>query len=157
MTASLGNAWLSPRAKHNNTHHTYAARVSKAAETASSTSATMDLPSCESLPLGFNGFAKATFDPLDNNDYMTKPRVLKLLQEVCIVYACLAVKRNDGVVGEKAKHNDAARGYQDIVVPGFLKWARENGIKLPVWLAMDMFGRSTMFGGEGEVISVQIY
>ena len=132
------------------THHTqHASRVYKAAETASSTSPTMSLGPDNTLPLEFNVFVEATFELLlAESSFMTKAKLLKHVQNVCIMYACLGVKRNDGCVGEKAKHKDAAEAYRDVVVPFFLRWAKENSVKLPTWLTFDMLGRSTMTGGK---------
>ncbi|CAB1110555.1 unnamed protein product [Ectocarpus sp. CCAP 1310/34] len=68
-------------------------------------------------------------------------QVLKHLQNVCIVYACLAVKRNAGIVSTQAKHAAAAQGYKDIAVPGFFKWLQENLDKedffLQPWLTFE--------------------
>ena len=92
---------------------------------------------------------EATFELLlAESSFMTKAKLLKHVQNVCIMYACLGVKRNDGCVGEKAKHKDAAEAYRDVVVPFFLRWAKENSVKLPTWLTFDMLGRSTMTGGK---------
>lgn len=70
----------------------------------------------------------------------------KQLQNVCIVYACLAVKRNAGIVGTDAKLAAAAQGYREIAVPSFFRWARDNGYTLPSWLTFDMMGRTTKQG-----------
>lgn len=92
------------------THHTqHASTVCKAAGTASNTNLTMSLGPDDTLPLEFSGFVQATFDLLlADSPFMTKAKLLKHVQHVCIMYACLEVKRNDGCVGEKAKLKDAA-------------------------------------------------
>lgn len=117
----------------------------------------MNVAHVEALPLDFNGCVQACFDlMLDGKKFMTKAKLLKHLQNVCIVYACLAIKRNDGIVGEKAKHAHAAKGFEEVAVPGFLKWASENSVALPSWLTVDMLGRSTMTGGEGEGMGLDL-
>ena len=48
-----------------------------------------------------------------NCNCMTTSKILKHMQNACIFYercACLAVRRNDGIDGEKAKHTDAVKG-----------------------------------------------
>ena len=65
---------------------------------------------------------------VDNTDTSQK-QLLQQIQNVCIVYAFLAVKRNAGIVSTDAKHAAAARGYEEIAYPGFFRWARDNGVQ----------------------------
>ena len=117
----------------------------------------MNVPHVEPLPVDFNGCIKAAFEMIiKESTYMTRTKILKQLQNVCIVYACLAVKRIDGVIGERAKQKDAATGFQEVVVPGFLKWASLNGVSLPPWLTREMFGKSTMGGGERDRMTLNV-
>ena len=117
----------------------------------------MSDPHVEPLPLDFNGCVEAAFEiVLKENTYMTRTKILKQLQNVCIVYACLAVKRNHRVIREKAKQKDAATGFQEGAVPGFLKWVSLNRVSLPPWLAREMFGKSTMGGGEGDRMTLNL-
>ncbi|CAN0372970.1 unnamed protein product [Pylaiella littoralis] len=68
------------------------------------------------------------------------------MQSVCIVYACLAVKRNAGILDKESKLAAAAKGYEEIAVPGFFRWARDNDIVLPAWLTVEKMGCSTLTG-----------
>ena len=56
---------------------------------------------------------------LDNNEISQK-QLSKQVQNVCIVYACLAVKRNAGIVSTDAKYAAAARGYDRSLFHFFL-------------------------------------
>ncbi|CAM9655205.1 unnamed protein product, partial [Hapterophycus canaliculatus] len=106
----------------------------------------MNLEDVIPLPLEDNEYVAAAISLLLDDTKQTKIKVTKHLQNVCIVYACLAVKRNAGVVGNDAKHAAAAKGYKEIAVPGFFRWARDNNYTLPSWLTFDMMGRTTMTG-----------
>lgn len=64
------------------------------------------------------------------------------------MHACLAVKRNAGIVGTDAKHKAAARGHKDIALPGFFRWARGNKVVFPTWLGAEKMGQATMRGDE---------
>ncbi|CAN0125262.1 unnamed protein product [Ascophyllum nodosum] len=99
------------------------------------------------LPLELNEYAEATLDIFGQEARMSPIKLLKHLQNVCIVYACLAVKRNAGIVNIEAKHAAAAKAFKDIAVLGFFKWLQKNGIefKMP-WLTLDVMGRPTMSG-----------
>ena len=72
---------------------------------------------------------------VDNTDISQK-QLLKQVQNVCIVYACLAVKRNAGIVSTDAKHAAAGRGYGEISVAAFFRWAWCNGIQFRSWLTI---------------------
>ncbi|CAN0260680.1 unnamed protein product, partial [Scytosiphon promiscuus] len=50
------------------------------------------------------------------------------------------------IVGTDAKLAAAAQGFREIAVPGFFRWARDNGYTLPSWLTFDMMGRTTKDG-----------
>ena len=116
----------------------------------------MKLENVVPLPLKLNEYVEATLKILVEEARITPPKLLKHLQNVCIVYACLAVKRNAGIVSTEAKYKAAAKGYKDIAVPVFFKWLQENGVefKMP-WLTLDVRGRSTMSGGEIQQLSVE--
>ena len=107
------------------------------------------------LPLELNEYAEATLDIFGQEARMSPIKLLKHLQNVCIVYACLAVKRNAGIVNIEAKHAAAAKAFKDIAVLGFFKWLQKNGIafKMP-WLTLDVMGRPTMSGGKIQQLSV---
>ena len=73
------------------------------------------------FPLEINEYVEATLDILGEEVRMTPTKLLKHLRSVCIVYACLAVKRNGRIVSTQAKHAAVAKGYKDIAVPSFFK------------------------------------
>ncbi|CAB1107341.1 unnamed protein product [Ectocarpus sp. CCAP 1310/34] len=112
----------------------------------------MKLDGVQSLPLKFNSYAEAVISMLrDRSSGLTDAKLLKHLQNGCIVYACLAVKRNAGIVSTQARHAAAAQGYKDIAVPGFIKRLQENLDKedffLQPWLTCEVMGKSSMKGG----------
>ncbi|CAB1104272.1 unnamed protein product [Ectocarpus sp. CCAP 1310/34] len=87
----------------------------------------MKLDGVQSLPLEFNSYAETVISMLrDRSSGLTDAKLLKHLQNVCIVYACLAVKRNAGIVSTQAKHAASAQGYKDIAVPGFSSGSRKT-------------------------------
>ncbi|CAN0259213.1 unnamed protein product, partial [Pylaiella littoralis] len=107
----------------------------------------MNLDNVLPLPLGCSDYVTTSAKLILDNDDITQKQLLKQMQNVCIVYACLAVKRNAaGIVGTDAKHAAAATGYKEIAVPGFLRWARDEGLKLPTWLTVDRMGCTTLVG-----------
>lgn len=110
---------------------------------------TMNLDQVTPLPLEFSGYVKTAMGLLLDND-ISKKQLLKHLQNVCIVYACLGVKRNAGILSTEAKYAEAAKGYKEISVPGFFRWARDNGVTLLPWLTQEKMGHTTMNGGEME-------
>ncbi|CBJ30443.1 hypothetical protein Esi_0193_0009 [Ectocarpus siliculosus] len=106
----------------------------------------------QSLPLEFNSYAETVISMLRDrrSSGLTDAKLLKHLQNVCIVYACLTVKRNAGIVSTQAKHAAAAKGYKDIAVLGFFKWLKENleadqYFSQP-WLTFEVMGRTSMSG-----------
>ncbi|CAB1100097.1 unnamed protein product [Ectocarpus sp. CCAP 1310/34] len=114
----------------------------------------MKLDGVQSLPLEFNSYAETVISMLRDkrSSGLTDTKLLKHLQNVCIVYACLAVKRNAGIVSTQAKHAAVAKGYKDIAVPGFFKWLKENleadqYFSQP-WLTFEVMGRTSMSGGQ---------
>lgn len=109
---------------------------------------TMNLDNVLPLPLDCSDYVTTSAKLILDNDDITQKQLLKQMQNVCIVYACLAVKRNAGIVGTDAKHAAAATGYKEIAVPGFLRWARDEGLQLPTWLTVDRMGCTTLVGGE---------
>ncbi|CAB1103992.1 unnamed protein product [Ectocarpus sp. CCAP 1310/34] len=115
----------------------------------------MKLDGVQSLPLEFNSYAETVISMLrDRSSGLTDAKLLKHLQNVCIVYACLAVKRNAGIVSTQAKHAAAPQGYKDIAVPGFFKWLQENLDKedffLQLWLTFEVMGKTSMKGGNTQ-------
>ncbi|CAB1108003.1 unnamed protein product [Ectocarpus sp. CCAP 1310/34] len=71
----------------------------------------MKLDGVQSLPLEFNSHAETAISMLrDRSSGLTDAKLLKHLQNACIVYTCLAVKRNAGIVSTQAKHAAAAQG-----------------------------------------------
>ncbi|CAM9470219.1 unnamed protein product [Ectocarpus sp. 4 AP-2014] len=113
----------------------------------------MKLDGVQSLPLEFDSNAETVISMLRDwrRNGLTDAKFLKHLQNVCIVYACLAVKRNAGIVSTQAKHAAAAKGYKDIAVPGFFKWLKENleadkyYFSQP-WLTFEEMGRTSKIG-----------
>lgn len=103
----------------------------------------MNLDKVIPLPLENNEYVAAGMQLLLEDTKQTPVKTIKQLQNVCIVYACLAVKRNAGIVGSDAKLAAAAQGYREIAVPGFFRWARDHGYTLPSWLTFDHMGRTT--------------
>ncbi|CAB1105946.1 unnamed protein product [Ectocarpus sp. CCAP 1310/34] len=109
----------------------------------------MKLDNVQPLPLEFNGYVEGTLELLLGGKGLSQIKLLKHLQNVCIVYACLAVKRNAGIVSTEAKYKAAAKGYKDIAVPGFFKWLKENGIVIKqAWLTFEVMGRTSLNGGK---------
>ncbi|CAB1104404.1 unnamed protein product [Ectocarpus sp. CCAP 1310/34] len=107
----------------------------------------MKLDNVQPLPLEFNGYVEGTLELLLGGKGLSQIKLLKHLQNVCIVYACLAVKRNAGIVSTEAKYKAAAKGYKDIAVPGFFKWLKENGIVIKqAWLTFEVMGRTSLNG-----------
>ena len=92
----------------------------------------MKLENVVPLPLEFDEYAEAILDVLEEEGHMTPSKLLKHLQNVCIVYAFLSVKLNAGIVSTEAKHAAAAKGYKEIAVPGFFKWLQENGVEFKI-------------------------
>ncbi|CAB1097477.1 unnamed protein product [Ectocarpus sp. CCAP 1310/34] len=112
----------------------------------------MKLDGVQSLSLEFNSYAETVIPMLrDRSSGLTDAKLLKHLQNVCIVYACLAVKRNAGIVSTQAKHAAAAQGYKDIAVPGFFKWLQETldneDFFLQPWLTFEVMGKASLKEG----------
>ena len=113
-----------------NTHtHTHIKHVLRThPQTNTQTMNAMKLKNVVPLPLEFNEYAEATLDTLGEEACMTPTKLFKHLQNVCIVYACLAVKRNAGIVSTEAIHAAAAKGYNrrtslsQATVQGVLVW-----------------------------------
>ncbi|CAN0072073.1 unnamed protein product, partial [Pylaiella littoralis] len=107
----------------------------------------MNLDETLPLPLEYSEYVKtaAKLVLLDNED-ITQKQLLIHMQSVCIVYACLAVKRNAGILDKESKLAAAAKGCEEIAVPGFFRWARDNDIVLPAWLTVEKMGCSTLTG-----------
>ena len=114
----------------------------------------MKLDNVQPLPLEFNGYVEGTLELLLGGEGLSQIKLLKHLQNVCIVYACLAVKRNAGIVSTQAKDAAAAQGYKDIAVPGFFKWLMENLDKEDFfrqpWLTLEVMGKTSMKGGKTQ-------
>lgn len=110
----------------------------------------MNLNNVLPLPLDYSEYAKTAMKLVLEGWGKNRKQLLLHMQNVCATYACLAVKRNAGIVGTDAKHAAAARCYREIAVPGFFKWAQDNSIAFPVWLTMEKMGCSTLNGGEKE-------
>ncbi|CAN0399169.1 unnamed protein product, partial [Pylaiella littoralis] len=69
------------------------------------------------VPLVYNDYVKTSINlALENKKLFTVKQQMLFIQNVCIVYSCLAVKRNAGVVGTEAKRAAAAQGYREIAV-----------------------------------------
>lgn len=101
------------------------------------------------LPLEYNEYAKtANKLLLDNND-MTQQKLTKILQNVCLIYACLGVKRNAGIVGSDAKYASAAQRSERPLCQELFRWARNEGITFPAWLTREKM-ECTTNGGERE-------
>ena len=110
----------------------------------------MNLDKVIPLPLKCTDYVKTALKLVVDNNDISQKQLLKQVQNVCIVYACLAVKRNAGIVSTDAKYAAAAKGYEEIAVPGFFRWARENDIVLRSWLTIPKMAQTTMVGGERE-------
>ena len=100
------------------------------------------------LSLDFTEYVKTAMKFVVDNPNISQKQLLKQVQNVCIVYACLAVKRNAGIVSTDAKHAAATRGYEEMAVPGLLRWAWDNGLQFRSWLTIQEMAQTTMTGGE---------
>lgn len=98
--------------------------------------------------------------PLDNNDYVktamelvldggvTQKVLQKQLQNVCVVYSSLGIKRNAGIVSMADKRREVCKGFKEIAVPGFFKWAKDSKYNLPAWLTFEKMACTTSQSGE---------
>jgi len=77
----------------------------------------MNLDNVLPLPLNYTEYVRTSAKLLLDNDDISQKQLLVHMQSVCIVCACLAVKRNAGIVGTDAKRAAAAEGYEQIAVP----------------------------------------
>lgn len=107
----------------------------------------MNLDRVLSIPLCYSDYVKTAIDLCLSRDVKNK-KLLQLAQNVCIVYSCLGVKRNGGTLSTEQKHREACKAFKEIAVPGFFKWARDNGHEFPKWLTMERMACTTMISGE---------
>jgi len=101
-----------------------------------------------SIRLDMNTYAETTIRLLLDQEKVTQKQLLKHIQNVAVVYACLGVKRNGSVLGTEAKYTAAAAGFKNHAVPGLFKWAEDHSIQFPSWLTMEKMGCTSLKGGK---------
>ena len=94
--------------------------------------AIMNLDRVLPIPLCYSDYVKTAIDLSMSRD-VARIKLLKQAQNVCIVYSCLGVKRNGGTLSTQDKLREACKGFMEIAVPGFFKWAKDNNHEFPAW------------------------